>query len=104
MKITTSQVDGTSTIKITGDLVIGGVAEAKPEIVAALAAGRDIRLDLGEVDDCDTAGVQLLLMARASVRGQGKRLTTIARSASFQAALDRIGIPAGGFDFQEGTH
>jgi len=104
MKITTRRTDNGSTIKIEGDLVIASVAEAKPEIVAALAGARDIRLDLSAIDDCDTAGVQLLLMARASARLQGKRLATIARSASFAEAVERIGIPAGWFDSHEGTH
>ena len=104
MKITTRRTDDGSTIKIEGDLVIAGVAEAKPEIVAALAGARDIRLDLSAINDCDTAGVQLLLMARASARLQGKRLATVARSASFVEAVERIGIPVGWFDRHEGTH
>ena len=102
MKITTSRIGGTSTIKIQGDLVISGVAQAKPEIVAAMADATEIELDLGEVDDCDTAGLQLLLMARASANALGKRLATTARSAPFREAMERTGIPVGCFDSQEG--
>ena len=104
MKITTSHVDGTSTIKISGDLVISGVAEAKPAIIAAMADAREIQLDLADIGDCDTAGIQLLLMARTSARAQGRPVTATIQSASFRAALQRLGIPAGCFDSQEGTH
>lgn len=98
MKITTSRVDGTSTIKIEGDLVISGVAEAKPEIVAAIAEATTIELDLGGIDECDTAGLQMLLMARASTFALGKRMVATIQSSAFQSALERVGIPAGCFD------
>jgi len=103
MKITTTQADGKTVIKIEGDLRLPTVAEAKPEIVAALAKGEDIQLDLGEVGECDTAGMQLLLMVRASAHAQGKRLAITARSAAFLLAVEHAGIPVGCFEFREGT-
>jgi|SRR5579872_5196367 len=94
MKITTAQSNGDTVLKIEGDLRIGSVADAKPELVALLAAGSEIRIDLGAVDRCDTAGVQLLLMTCASARAKGKKFVTISHSAALLAALDRAGIPA----------
>jgi anti-anti-sigma regulatory factor len=57
-----------------------------------------VHIDIGKVDNYDTAGLQLLLMARASARAQGKELALIAPAPSFRAALERIGVPAGYFD------
>jgi anti-sigma B factor antagonist/stage II sporulation protein AA (anti-sigma F factor antagonist) len=104
MNITTNQENGKLVIKIEGDLLIAGVADAKPLITSALAAGQEILLDLSDVGECDTAGIQLLLMARASALAQGKRLVTSSQSASFRAAVERIGVPVGCFECMEGTH
>jgi anti-anti-sigma regulatory factor len=100
MQINVAQTDGMAAVKIEGDLRLGTVAEAKPALIAALATGSEIQLDLGAMRDCDTAGIQLLLMTCASARAKGTKLTTISHTVSFQAALGRIGIPGDGFDFQ----
>ena len=104
MKISASQTNGQSAIKVEGDLLITDVVEAKPKIVAAMAASSQIQLDLGELGQCDTAGIQLLLMACVSARAQGKRIAVIAQSAAFRAAIERIGIPVGYFECSQGVH
>jgi anti-anti-sigma regulatory factor len=98
MPITTTHAEGLATITVEGGLLIGGVADGKPAIVAALAAAGEILLDLDGIDGCDTAGIQLLLMIRASARIQGKRLTTTPLSGAFQTALARRGIPLSCFE------
>ncbi len=98
MKITCTELGGAAIITFEGDLLIDGVADAKPELVAAMGASKDIRLDLGGIRACDTAGLQLLLLARASARARGAKIQLIARPASFNTAADRIGIPSGAFD------
>ena len=93
MQITVTQADGAAVVRIAGDLRIGAVADAKPALLAALARGSDIRLDLGELGECDTAGLQLLLMTRASARAKGVGFVATGHSAGFCAALARVGIP-----------
>ncbi len=93
MKITTTHVDGKSVLKIEGELRIATVADAKPEFVAPLAASGNVQVDLSGLGQCDTAGIQLLLMACASARANGKRFMTLGHTAAFRAALDRAGIP-----------
>jgi anti-sigma B factor antagonist len=100
MRIEVTQADGRSVLRIAGDLRIGCVADAKPELVAALATGSEIELDLSALGECDTAGIQLLLMACTSARVNGRRCVTIGHTAAFRAALDRIGIQAEYFEFQ----
>jgi ABC-type transporter Mla MlaB component len=104
MKITTTQKDGKSVIKIEGDLLVSTVADAKPDLVAILEKGDDIFLDLGEIGEVDTGGVQLLLMIRTSAMNRGKRFAALAQSASIRAMLERIGIPSRYFEDQERTH
>ena len=103
MKIIATQADGKTTITIDGDLLISAVAEAKEPLLAALATGRTIEVDLSKVGECDTAGLQLLLMARASARAQGQRFVATTQSATFRAAALRAGIPATCFESLEGS-
>jgi anti-anti-sigma regulatory factor len=100
MRINVTQAEGTAVVGIEGDLRLGCVADAKPELVAVLATGSDLRLDLGALGDCDTAGIQLLLMAGAAARAKGRRCVLIGHTDAFRAALDRVGIPVECFEFQ----
>ena len=100
MQIKVAQTDGTSVVTIAGDLRIGCVADAKPDLVAVLAIGTAIQLDLAKLGECDTAGLQLLLMACASARAKRQGFATIGHTAAFRAALERIGIPMACLEFQ----
>lgn len=100
MQINVTQTDGGSVIGIAGELRLATVADARPHLVAALATPGELRLDLSELGDCDTAGIQLLLMTCASARAKGRRCVTSSHTAAFRAALDRVGIAAEWFEFQ----
>jgi anti-anti-sigma regulatory factor len=104
MQIDVTPVDGGSIVKVQGELRIASVADAKPQLVAMLAADGQVWLDLSELGECDTAGIQLLLMTCASARAKGRRCVTIGRTTMLCATLDRIGITPGFFEFQTGTH
>ena len=98
MKITCTELDAAAIVKVEGDLLIDSVAEAKPQLIAAMAASKDIRLDLGGIRACDTAGLQLLLLARGSARARDARIRVTARSPSFDTAAERVGIPFDAFN------
>jgi ABC-type transporter Mla MlaB component len=93
VKITMNQMGGGAVLKTQGELKIGSVADAKIEFVRALAACSELRVDVSELGQCDTAGIQLLLMAGVSARANGKAFGLIGDTASFYAALERVGIP-----------
>ena len=94
MALTVIQVAGTDTFQLEGDLVVAEVAHAKPLLMAAMAAAGDrFRLDVGGVGECDTAGVQLLLMVRASASSQGSRFEIIHAPAPLLGVLERLGLP-----------
>ena len=56
--ITMHQTGGGAVLKIQGELKIGSVADAKIEFVRALAACSELRVDVSELGQCDTAGIQ----------------------------------------------
>ena len=92
MKVTTTQHDGRSTVNIQGDLLISTVGGLKAPLLAALGTGKAVELDLSAVRGCDTAGVQLLLMVRASARAKGTAFAIGATSASVQSASLQSGV------------
>ena len=104
MQIKVTQTDGRSVVTIAGDLRIGSVADAKPDLVSVLATGSAIQLDLTGLGECDTAGLQLLLMACASARAKNQGFATIGHTAAFRTALDRAGIPVQCLESQPDAH
>jgi anti-anti-sigma regulatory factor len=98
MEIVSSGTDGDEVHRLVGSLRLAGVAAAAAALLALLAQGRALRLDLAAIDECDTAGVQLLLMARASARARGTRFAAVGHSAALHAALARVGIAAAELD------
>lgn len=63
---------------LAGELTIQTAAQEKAGLLAFLdvtaAEDADVELDLSEVTDLDTAGVQLLLMVRREALAQGRQL------------------------------
>jgi len=51
---------------LTGDLTIGAAAEAKSQLLQALAGEGPLELDTRQVTDVDAAGLQVLLAALRS--------------------------------------
>lgn len=59
-------------LRLDGELSIYRAAALKETLLAPLAAGTLIELDLTEVTDIDSAGLQLLMLAkRAALAGGG---------------------------------
>jgi anti-sigma B factor antagonist len=68
------------TVQVEGDLTVRTAASQKPKLLAALRAPYSVvELDLAEVTEIDTSGVQLLLLGCniAMVVGGALRLTVI---------------------------
>lgn len=64
-----------TSLRIEGELTIYRAAELKPALLQPLAAG-SVELDLSAVTEIDSAGVQLLMLAKreASLHDSGFRL------------------------------
>ncbi|KQV52444.1 MULTISPECIES: lipid asymmetry maintenance protein MlaB [unclassified Duganella] len=77
---------------IEGDLTIRRVQELKDVLLARLAQSQALEVDLAGVTEIDTAGAQLLLMARRAAQASRKELRLGACSPAVAAlfALLRI--------------
>ena len=74
------------------DLTIGFAAAWRDTLADAVNAGGDLTLDLSEVTDFDSAGVQLLLAARRSLVERGQRLHVAAASQVVRDGLQVFGL------------
>ena len=72
-------------IAIDGELTIYRAAELKPVLLAAVEAHAAVEVDLSAVSDIDTAGVQLLMLAKRAAQARHGELRLAAHS---QAVVD----------------
>ncbi len=77
---------------IEGDLTIRRVQEMKDAILARLAQSQALEIDLAGITEIDTAGVQLLLLARRAAQAGRKELQLVAPSPAVTALFDLLRI------------
>ncbi|MGE0859845.1 MAG: lipid asymmetry maintenance protein MlaB [Gammaproteobacteria bacterium] len=76
----------------TDELTIYGAAQAHRRLQDALASGQPLTLDLGEVSELDSAGVQLLLALARECDALEQPLLITALSDTARAVLDTLGV------------
>lgn len=87
-----SPTQPTPLLFIEGDLTIRRVQEMKDILLARLAQSQALEVDLAGVTEIDTAGAQLLLMARRAAHDSRKELRLVAHSPAVAALFDLLRI------------
>ena len=77
------------TVRISGELSIYSAASLKEEMLAVLGEWPDAALNLSDVHEIDTAGLQVLLAARQEAEHSQHRLRLTEPS---QAVLDLLAL------------
>lgn len=92
MEFTVKKTDkGVCMVRVAGPLNIYEAALFKQGLVGVIrdaASCSSIEIDLSEVSELDTTGVQLLVSARREAHAMGKGLRVTAASAAAASALD----------------
>ncbi|HEY9022748.1 MAG TPA: STAS domain-containing protein [Burkholderiaceae bacterium] len=99
--------DTPNALRIDGDFTIYRAAELAASLKAALAGtpeGGTFEIDLSEVAEMDSAGVQLLLAARRSAADSGRSLRLAGRSAAVDEVLAILRLTGHFGDAVAGTH
>jgi anti-anti-sigma factor len=81
-------------LKLAGDLTIYTVTMAKADILARLGRHPAFELNLSDVEELDTAGVQLLLWLKKTAAGNGAVLTLTHHSPAVVQVLDLLKVTA----------
>lgn len=79
-------------LAIAGEMTIYRAAELKPLLLDAVRTHPAPALDLSAVTEFDSAGLQLLLMARREAARLGKRLAVPAAGAAVRDVLALLGL------------
>ncbi len=76
------------------DFTIYRVAELKPLLLDAVTEGERIELDLSGVEHMDSAGCQLLMLAKREASAAGKTLAIVAHSPAVQSLIEFYNLAA----------
>lgn len=83
--------------RIEGELTIYQAAELKDALLGALAALPEqaaLELDLSDVTECDTAGVQVLMVLKRAARAQGRELHLRGHSPAVLEVFELLNLAA----------
>lgn len=81
-------------MNIQGELTIYRAAELKQELLAALAEPAGLEIDLSGVTDIDTAGLQLLMLAKKTAQAQQHELRLVAHSPAVIEIFELLNLAA----------
>lgn len=79
-------------LPLEGNLTIYEAPALKAQLMAAVAEGRHLELDLAQVGEIDTSGVQLLLLAKREAAARGLNLGLVNHSAAVREVLDFLNL------------
>jgi anti-anti-sigma factor len=82
------------TLRIEGEFSIYRAAELKPVLLQAIEASTVLEIDLSGVAEFDTAGVQLLLLAKRVAAERGHELRLVRHSAVVVDVLQLLDLAA----------
>ena len=75
-------------LSLTEDLTIYHALEQKDILLDELALTSELELDLTQVNDMDTAGLQLLILLKKEAQRTGKQVSIIAHSQAVRSIID----------------
>ncbi len=88
MAITVKTKKGVCHVHVAGEMTIYRAAELKKELLPCLELGTELEINLSEVSEIDTAGFQLLLLAKREAAKAGKPMRLVEHSAATLEVLD----------------
>ncbi|MGE3771309.1 MAG: lipid asymmetry maintenance protein MlaB [Gammaproteobacteria bacterium] len=83
-----SKADAVTRMSISGEMTIYSAGELKEALLAAVLGSDAVEVDLAQVNEFDTAGLQQLLLARREAARDGKSFSVREPSGAVSAVLD----------------
>ena len=84
----------TRRLVLEGDMTIYAAASLKEKLLGALKGASRLQVDLSRVAEVDTAGMQLLVLAKREALAAGKTLRLVGHSAATLDAIDLFALGA----------
>jgi anti-sigma B factor antagonist len=92
MTISSKNKNGLSLLQIEGDMTIYTAAEIKAELLAYIAQPCEREIDLSEVSEMDSAGLQILILAKREAERHGTSLRLSGHSRAVLDVLDMCNL------------
>ena len=83
-----------SRLKVEDDLTIYTASDIKERLMAFVASGDDLEIDLSGVAEIDSAGLQLLILAKREAVLQHKQLGFVLHSRPVQEVMELANLSA----------
>ena len=83
-----------SRMVVDRDMTVYHALELKHSLLEALLRASELEVDLSQVCEIDTSGIQLLMLAKRESQKQNKTLTIVAHSPAVREALDFYNLAA----------
>jgi anti-sigma B factor antagonist len=83
-----------ATLRLDGELTIYRAAELKPLLLDAVAEHAALEIDLSAVSEIDSAGVQLLMLAKRQAQALGRELRLAGHSAPVVEVFELLDLAA----------
>lgn len=81
-------------LSLAEDMTIYNALALKERLLSALEACQELELDLSQVGEIDTTGVQLLIMTKREANRKFKALRLVSHSAPVREVLDFYNVVA----------
>lgn len=92
IRIHATKHNGQFRAKLSGDLTIYSVRQARQEVLELLEKHPALELDLSEIEELDTAGIQLLHWLRRTAIARGAQLPFVHHSAAVVEGFDLLKV------------
>ena len=94
MKMSMKEADAVTQVAIAGEMTIYSAGELKEALLPAVLRGDAVEIDLADVSEFDTAGLQQLLLARREAIRVGKSFSVREPSGAVRTVLDMYRMDA----------
>ena len=81
-------------LSLLEDLTIYHAIDQKQRMLDALDATAELEVDLSQVGEIDTTGLQLLILLKKEAQRQDKRIVFVAHSQAVRAVIDFCNLAA----------
>ena len=92
LEMTTAKAGDTCRIQLVGEATIYDAAELKERLVVELDRSLQLDLDLAQVHEIDTAGLQVLLLLQRECEQHSKTLHLVQPSQAVQNLISLFGL------------
>lgn len=88
MAIRIEEKNGMPLLHVEGEMTIYTAAELKSQLLPHLAHSRGLEINLSQVSEVDSAGLQLLILAKRETQLKGQTLLLTSHSSAVQEAFE----------------